>query len=140
MLMVVTDQRRSLINARETPRIASKCRRRVFTCYSCCGSPARYTHNPSPNPTCTVALQTCSRLLGPEAVAGRSGAKKAKTKPDSNGGGGTGGGGQDGGGAGREGGNGGGGQRGNNGKFVITFRVGLCVKYMLKCCWTPLLT
>lgn len=82
--------------------------------------------NVSPNPLRTVAFQTCSRLLGPESVNGRSGAKGAKPKPDSNGGGGKGGGDKYEGGAGRDGGNGGGGQRGNSGKFIISFRLGFC--------------
>lgn len=90
--------------------------------------------NASPTPTCAVTLQTCSRLLGPEAVNGRSGAKKSTAKTDSNGGGGTAGGGKDGGGAGSEGGNGGGGQRGNNGKF--TFWLGLCGNRIPRYCRT----
>ena len=120
-----------------SPRIASKRRKRVFTCYSYRSFQAQYTMTLAPTLDCTVALQTCSRLLGPESVSAKSGARRDKI--DSNGGGGKGGSGRDGGGAGKEGENGGGGQRGNNGKFLATLRLGFCGKSMLPCFRTPLL-
>lgn len=64
-----------------------------------------------------LTLQTCSRLLGPEASNGGAGLKRIKGKSDSSGGGGGAGGADGGGRGGGGGGGGGGGRRGKNGKF-----------------------
>lgn len=78
MAVVVADQRCLLLNAiseaHESPLS-------VVSEYTAFDTRSTYLNATTPIPICTMALQTCSRLLGPESVNPRSDAKGAKASP-----------------------------------------------------------